>query len=144
MQMLYGDPAHVQRVTGLNACRTMLPASSLAGVGMHQPLTCTASLGGRRWHQGEHLLNRNLFLDVSRAVLHSVWLLNLCTTIHLHNTRSAAAGGIHVPKARTGFGKKSFTFRGCQRWNALPPFIRTIKNFYDHCTIPFANLYDLI
>ena len=129
MLMLYGDPAHVQRVTGLNACRTMLPASSLAGVGMHQPLPCAVSLGGRRWHQGKHLLNHNLFSDVLQAVLQclaSQFVQN--TNIPLHNTRSAAAGGIHVPKARTDLGKKSFAFRGCQRWNALPPFIRTIKN----------------
>ena len=62
------------------------------------------------------------------------------TNIHLHNTRSAVAGGIHVPKARTDFGKKSFAFRGCQRWNALPPFIRTIKNLATFMTTARSHL----
>ena len=62
------------------------------------------------------------------------------TDIHLHNTRAAASGGIHVPKVRSEFGKKSFAFRGCQRWNALPPFMRTIKNPTTFMTTARSNL----
>ena len=46
---------------------------------------------------------------------------------HMHMTRSASSGGIHVPQVKTEMGKKLFAYRGAHRWNSLPLGVRTGK-----------------
>ena len=62
------------------------------------------------------------------------------TRVHLHKTRSAATGGIHVPKFKSKFGRMSFPLRGCRQWNALPPSLRSIMNPTSFVTVVRSDL----
>ena len=142
MWILSGDPAHGQRVTGLSAYRTMLLASSLVGIE-------DASATAMRRELGWPTLASRRALAESRMVHRCVtgcapqYLASLfvqSTRVHLHNTRSAATGGILVPKVKSEFGRRSFAFWGCWQWNAFTPSLRSIKNPTSFVTVARSDL----
>ena len=48
--------------------------------------------------------------------------------VHEHATRSASTRSLHIPYARTNYGKNSISFRGAAEWNSIPNTIRTLPS----------------
>ena len=75
--------------------------------------------------------------------LHLSTLFKSAVSIHCHGTRSASSNSLHLPRVATGFGKRSFAFRGAQLWNLLPPDLRQTKHPNRFMTIWHELIYCL-
>ena len=61
--------------------------------------------------------------------------------VHSRNTRSAAREDLYIPKHRTEFFKKSFTYSGVKIWNSLPLDLKSspsLQAFKSKCKYHFS------
>ena len=57
------------------------------------------------------------------------YLRNLFTDRNLHYSLRDTCGKLNLPRPRTDYMKRSFSYCGAHLWNNLPESIRTIKSF---------------
>ena len=57
------------------------------------------------------------------------YLSNLFIDRNTHYNLRNAGGKLNLPRPRTDYLKRSFSYGGAQLWNNLPESIRTIKSF---------------
>ena len=111
-------PRH--RAAVLAICRIMQHALSYTDTGMHLLWTCVIGLAGPHWPSSRRSENEAMAMSLSVSYLTD--LFQPAASSHMHMTRSASSGGIHLPQVKTEMGIL-FTYRGAHRWE-FPPIGR--------------------
>ena len=78
----------------------------------------------RRWKKQKAIL---MFTTLNNSA--PEYLRNLFTDRNTHYSLRNADGKLNLPRPRTDYMKRSFSYCGARLWNNLPESIRTIKSF---------------
>ena len=70
---------------------------------------------------------KNMFQIKNKMTLHDSQIFCLATQMHEHHTRLSSKNNYFIPRKRTDFGKKSFSFVGPKVWQNVPNELKVLN-----------------
>ena len=88
---------------------------------------------------------KNMFQIKNKMTLYDDQIFCLATQMHKHHTRLLSKSNYFIPRKRTDFGKKSFSFEGPKVWQIVPNELKllTIRQFKWILKFHFLSKYTL-
>ena len=68
-----------------------------------------------------------MFQIENKMTLHGSQIFCLATQMHKHHTRLSSKNTYFIPRKRTDFGKKSFSFVGPKVWQIVPNELKLLN-----------------
>ena len=88
---------------------------------------------------------KNMFQIKNKMTLHDNQIFCLATQMHKHHTRLSLKNNYFIPRKRTDFGKKSFSFVGPKVWQIVPNELKLLpfSQFKRKLKFHFISKYTL-